>query len=143
MPAHKIKIDDIDMDVSGEFSHKDFSNRIGLTIPDNAVIYGSCFAQQDLDTIVFNPGMKGVQFFNCNLDNVVIPPGNPINKASGCSRRRIKVMNDLRDWELNAQGNPLKVVNEKHWINQGLSVDPLDIPAQKLNDISEIKKAVV
>lgn len=49
-----------------------------------------------------------------------------------CSRRRFKIQNDLRDWEIDDKDKPVKVINQKYWDLEGVSVDPKDIPAQKI-----------
>lgn len=49
-----------------------------------------------------------------------------------CSQRRFKIQNDLRDWEVDNKNKPVKVINEKFWVMQEVSVDPKDIPAQKI-----------
>lgn len=49
-----------------------------------------------------------------------------------CSRRRFKIQNDLRDWELDSKDKPVKVINEKFWNLQDISTDPKDIPTEKI-----------
>ncbi len=65
------------------------------------------------------------------------------NTVVDCSQRRFVIQNDLRDWEINQQGEPVKVTSEKYWINSGYSVDPADIPPQKIDKIEDIKKVPV
>lgn len=57
-----------------------------------------------------------------------------------CSQKRFTVQNDLRDWEIDHMNKPVKVVNEKYWDQVGLSIDPKDIPLQKLSSIDMVKK---
>lgn len=59
------------------------------------------------------------------------------------SRRRFKVQNDLRDWEIDETNKPVKVLNEKYWIREGTSVDPKDIPTEKIPSIDQVPKAEV
>lgn len=49
-----------------------------------------------------------------------------------CSQKRFQVQNDLRDWEIDDGGDPVKVINEKLWVSKGISVDPKHIPKQEL-----------
>ena len=49
-----------------------------------------------------------------------------------CSVKRFEVQNDLRDWEIDQVGAPVKVINEKYWIMKQISVDPKYIPAEKV-----------
>ena len=81
--------------------------------------------------------MTGVTFIRSNLDNVFVPAGNTLVDST---QRKFQIQNDLRDWELDATNKPIKVLNEEYWIKEGYSVDPLDIPSKKLNDIKEINK---
>ncbi len=63
-----------------DYSHRDFTGRtlIEAIDLDNQVILNSCFSQEtDGDLVhIFPEDMTGVNFVNCNLDNVFIPPGN-------------------------------------------------------------------
>ena len=124
----------------GKYDFKDFTGKsLRDTNLDDMVIVGSCFAQEGHPyQHIFNDTMKGVTFRRCNLDNVYIPPGNIMDD---CSNRQIMVQNDLRDWEVDEHLFPVRVVNEKAWIASGKTVDPQDIPAERLKDISEIKDA--
>lgn len=49
-----------------------------------------------------------------------------------CSKKRFKVQNDLRDWEINDGGDPVKVINEKYWNMKGISINPRHIPEQPI-----------
>lgn len=126
-----------------EYSFRDFTHRKltdhGIIESDlsNKIIYASCFSQENPDSHIFPEDMTGVMFYNCNLDNVYIPPGNTV---IGGSQRRFKVQNDLRDWEIDGTDTPKEVINKEYWISQGYSVDPKDIPATKLEKIEDIKK---
>lgn len=122
----QIRFPDGAFDVDDAYSRKDFTGYAAVSIPDGIIIYMSCFSQETPDSEIFRADMTGVTFRNCNLDNVVVPPGN---RAIDCSQRRFKVQNDLRDWELDAADQPAAVINEKYWLQQGLSVDPANIPA--------------
>jgi len=116
---------------SMEWSLKHFSQKTGIDIPDGTVVYASTFHHEVPDTIVFRPDMTGVRFVRCNLDNVVIPPGNIVESSS---QRRYKVQNDGRDWEVDSEGNPVRLVNREAAIEEGRSTDPKDIPATRVVD---------
>lgn len=112
-----------------DFTGWTFADRPEYSFTDKTVT-GSCFSQEKPDSVVFAPGTKNVRFIKCNLDNVALPPGSIIGAA--CSQRRFVVQNDLRDWEVDLSNVPVKVMNEKYWTMQKMSVSPTDIPAQKL-----------
>ncbi len=50
-----------------------------------------------------------------------------------CSTRRIQIQNDLREWEIDKQNKPTKVLNEKMWALKNISVDVRDIPKTKVS----------
>lgn len=80
-----------------------------MSIPSGTIVSNSCFSCETPDSSVFPKGMKGVRFFNCNLDNVVLPPGNPeIGENQNCSNKRFKMNPDeekKRDWEIDDKGD--------------------------------------
>lgn len=133
----KIVFEGKDYECSDEFSRKNFTHAI-LTERnlDGLAIYASCFMHEEPDSEVFPENMTGVTFLNCNLDNVKIPPGNTV---VGGTQRRFKVQNDLRDWEIDDDNLPTRVLNEKHWVAAGYSVDPADIPEIPIKHLKFIK----
>ncbi len=50
-----------------------------------------------------------------------------------CSTRRFQIQNDLREWEIDKQNKPTKVLNEKYWELKNISIDPKYIPAEKIS----------
>ena len=138
----KIIIDNQEVIFNDKYSKKDFTGKSLLSETDleGIVIYGSCFSQETPKTRVFSDAVKNITFYNCNLDNVLLVKPGWI--TIGCSERMFKVQNDLRDWEIDIAGKPLKVLNEKYWINEKFSVDPQDIPLTKISDIGEIKRVI-
>lgn len=112
-----------------EWSFKDFTGRTGLEVPNDIVIYRSCFSNETLDAKVFPDDMKGVTIIYSNLDNVFIPDGNTV---IDCTQNRFKVQNDKEDWILDGTDKPLEPVNKKLFEKLGLSIDPLDLPETPL-----------
>lgn len=126
-------------------------NYMGLSLVDldpdefsDTTIVGTCFAQEaeynanashngsnghvDTRIDVFPPGTHNVTFLRCNLDNVRVT-GQPSTVGEGSTNRKIRVMNDAEDWELNENNNkPVRPVNVKSFEKYGLSIDPADIP---------------
>ncbi len=124
-----------------QLSFRDFT---GWSMKDHAelsfngkTIYGSCFSNEKPDSQIFPVTMRNATFAKCNLDNIILPA---TNTAIQCSQRRFKAQNDLRDWEIDVSNNPVRVINEKYWISRRFSVDPNDIPAQRLNSLDEITR---
>lgn len=115
-------------DCADAWSRKDFTGNSRVAVPDGVIVYQTCFSQETPDSHIFRPAMTGVTFRNCNLDNVFVPNGNTV--MPGCSTRRFALQNDLRDWEINASGVPIRVLNERYWQQQGFAVDPALIPPQ-------------
>lgn len=108
---------------------------------NNTIIQGSCFYQEwreGDETImkdIFPKDMKGVLFIACNLDNVYIDETkNTILKdtTAQCSHKKIKVQNDLCDWVLNDDDTPKEPAEKEKFIKLGISIDPKDIPKNKL-----------
>lgn len=126
------------IDYDDTFSLRDFTNQnLKSQKMNGLIIYGSCFSQEIIDNDIFPDGMTGTSFYNCNLDNIFIPPGNTV---IGGSQKRFKPENDIRDWEVDNLNQPVKVVSEEAWILLKFSVDKNDIPVQKLDSINAIVK---
>lgn len=109
------------------YSSKDFTGQIlkNKTDMNNQIIEGSCFSQETPDTHVFPEDMTGTTFIDCNLDNVFIPQGNTVQ---GGTQKRYKIQNDLRDWYLDENDNPIELVGLKYWQMNGYPTNPNDIP---------------
>lgn len=73
---------------------------------DNLQIEGLCLSQEK-PSEVLPPNLMGVTFSYCNLDNVIIPPGNTLVH---CSNRRFAIQEDGLDWELDENNQPIKVL---------------------------------
>ena len=93
------------------YSHKNFTGQYLTQAADlgGQTIIGSCFSHEKPDTVVFPDDMAGVTFIRCNLDNVVIPPGNTLVE---CQIRRFLAQDDGLDWEVDENNNPLNPLGE-------------------------------
>ena len=120
-------------------SGKDFHNFPEYKF-SNKTVYASNFSQEIPDSDIFAEDTENVTFVQCNLDNVKLPDGSAV---IGGSQRSFKVQNDLRDWEVDDRDKPVKLVNEDYWKSRGFSVNPEDIPAQKITKVDDAPKADV
>lgn len=109
------------------YSFKDFTGQIlsDKTDMSNQIITGSCFSQETPDTHVFPEDMTGTTFIDCNLDNVFIPQGNTVIRGT---QKRFIVQNDLRDWIIDENNNPIKLVQEDFWVDNGYPISTDSIP---------------
>ena len=89
---------------------------------------------------IFPPLMVGVDFERCNLDNVLVAPGNTVDARS--QHRLIKVQNDLEDWEIDkTTKEPIEPLNKEEFIVLGISTDPKDIQLTiKTKSVTEEKR---
>lgn len=125
-----------------KYSFKDLMNQDFRNVPaeefNNSTIRGSNLYQEwqsgDVMKDIF-PDVAGLVFDGCNLDNVLIKDGMTIlDTDSGItSNRKICVQNDREDWVLNDSLEPVEPVNKKRFEKLGLSIDPVDIPAEMLD----------
>lgn len=130
----RITIDKVTYETDDELSGRDFTGWDFNDRPEydfsNKVIYASVFSNETPRSLIFPSKTSGVTFLHCNLDNVELPDASV---AVNCSTKSFEVQNDLRDWEIEPLTDvPIKVLNEKYWVSKGISVDPADIPAQKV-----------
>jgi len=113
------------------YSHKDYTT--GKLYAEknlkNLIIYNSCFSKETPDLKVFPTEMTGVTFYNCNLDNCFIPPGNTV---IGGATRRFMVQNDRNDWLIDKDNKPLEPLNKTEYIKLGLNIDPKDLPTEMM-----------
>jgi hypothetical protein len=96
---------------------------------DGLTIEGSCFSQETPNSHIFPADMTGVTFISCNLDNVFIPDGNTVIQ---CSQKSFEIQNDLEDWIVDENDEPIEPVNKKQFERLGLSTDPADLPDEPL-----------
>jgi phage-related protein len=100
-------------------------------------IIGTQFFQEwqegevDVTKDIFPDGMTGVTFIKCNLDNILIPVGNTVQESTA---KKLKVQNDLNDWIVDDKDKPLEPKNKDDYILAGHSIDPKDIPAEKITE---------
>lgn len=123
-------------------SFKDFTGRVltdeTLYNFNGKTIYATCFSQETPGAIVFPDGMKGVTFVKCNLDNVTLPVDSII---IGCSQRQFEVQNDLNDWLVDENKNPVIPVDHEVYTKFNLPIPkPEDIPSQKVTERVDLKK---
>ena len=74
---------------------------------------------------MFPPGIIGIHFKGCNLDNVIIPFGNT---TEGCCQRQTAWQNDGEAWTVDDELKPIEPRSKKEYQRLGISVDPKDIP---------------
>lgn len=139
-PGYEGQILEYDENYSGKsFIYQDLSDRKDM---DGITIYSSIFASEIPDTKIFSDNMKNVRFVNCNLDNIIIPPGNILQN---CSNRRFKIQNDGNDWIIDNSNKPIKPLND--WVFTKFNVpvpDPKNIPTDKVTvriDLLAVAKA--
>lgn len=70
------------------------------------IIEGLCLSQC-APRNVLPASLTGVTFIDCNLDNVRIPSGNTRIRGSN---RFYQVQDDGQDWEIDVNGNPIKIL---------------------------------
>ncbi len=127
-----------DLPINEKYSFQDFTGKTLTDIPpeefNNTVIIGSSFFHFNKpNTWVFPENMTGVVFKQCNLDNVYIPIGNFIITEGNdkSTNKKIKTQNDLDDWILDDNLNPLEPMNKEERLKAGVSINPLDIPERE------------
>lgn len=103
---------------------------------NNSEIERSCFYQEwaddgDVMKDIFPDGMTGVTFQRCNVDNVFVDETKNTIEAT-CSHRTIKMQNDWDDWTLDVSEKPVEPLNKAQRIAAGVSIDPRDIPTEKM-----------
>ena len=116
---------------------------------DNSLVRNSCFYQEARRDgsgpgwaanglrAIMPAGVTGAEFLNCNLDNCRLPAGATMIEQDGvptCSRRRIRVQNDRRDWLLDANGDPTEPVTRRQDQQEGRNVAPGQIPGTPISD---------
>lgn len=120
-------------EVDEELSFKIFTNWDLKEHPEldlnGKIIYASSFYNETPDADILPTGLSGATFIKCDLNNVIVPGDNTI---IDCTQERIEVMNDLRSWVTDPEGNAVKVLDEEYWQAKGVSIDPRTIPDKKI-----------
>jgi len=126
-----LKYNNQDYDYDPDWSFKNFTNLNCPDLPDGITVYASSFYWEQPDCHTFRDDLKGVTFIKCNLDNLIIPPGNVV---IDCHTRKFKCQNDGHDWCLDEKDNPVKLLcGDKPFVKFGLPIPtPADIPAEKV-----------
>ncbi len=130
----KVMYDGEIIEVSDKYSWMDFTGRrlVEKAALEGAVIYASCFSQEIPDREVFPLDIKELTLLNCNLDNVKL---NPAWKVVNCRTNRFQVQKDLNDWIIDEHNQPVKPLNWKVFVRQGLPMpNPGDIPVVAVKD---------
>lgn len=96
------------MSIDNQYTNTDYtglnlSDRIDM---DNLVIVGMCLSQP-IPRNILPPNLTNITFVDCNLDNVILPVSATI---IGSSNRMFKPQDDGLDWEIDADGNPTKIL---------------------------------
>lgn len=133
------KIDDMEFTYDDKYSLKDYTDKTLLDVNpeelEGITIFGSCFSKEIPDTKVFPDTIKKLTLINCNLDNVYIKPQW---RVIGGTRKKFKAQNDLEDWFVDNNNNPIEPLEKEKFLELGISTDPKNIPKQKLpNPIRE------
>lgn len=107
----------------------DLSDRVDM---NNLTIENLCLSQETPHAHVLPFNLTGVAFIACNLDNVFIPAGNTL---SFCTTKTFKVQNDLEDWLVDSVTLlPIEPLSKDRFLARGLSINPIDIPLQKMSE---------
>ena len=99
------------------------------------IIYASVFYQEwakgdvKVEKHIFPDTMKGVTFYNCNLDNVYVDETK--NTIIGGTHLAIQVQNDWDDWVLDNNLKPIEPMNKERRMEAGISINPKDISSVK------------
>ena len=135
--AQTIRYGNEDIKMSDKYSGKGYPyHRLSFkheTDMKDINIYGSVFYQECLEgeEVVKDifPDDATITFYNCNLDNILIPSGCQV---IGGSNKKLKIQNDWEDWILDNDLKPIKPMNKELRLEKGISVLPKDIPKKKL-----------
>jgi len=130
------------MNINEKYSYKDFTNKNLLDVPveelNDTTIVGSCFYQEATESQVefdiFPKGITGVHFIRCNLDNIIVPDTctMDLDSPDACSHRKIQIQNDMADWILDDNDNPIEPIDKKMREMENISIDPKDLPEEKI-----------
>lgn len=127
-----------------ELSFKDFTNWDFRSIKKydftGKTIYGSTFMNEKPNSVIFTEETSDVTFVKCNLDNIVLPKKS---RLIGCSQRMFKAQNDLRDWQIDKDGKPQKLISEEYWQKIGTSIDPKEIPLEEIKNDKNIPVEII
>ena len=127
--------------INEKYSYKAYSYH-GLSFKNrpasefnNTTIKGSCFYQdwkegESVVKDIFPDGMVGVEFKNCNIDNLFIPVGNTV---VGGTNKKIKEQNDKEDWVLNDSLEPVEPITKEIRLKAKvpMNIDPKKLPKKK------------
>lgn len=94
--------------MSNPYTNKDFTGRDLSDREDmsDLMIEGLCLSQST-PSHVLPAHLTNTTFIDSNLDNVIVPAGNFMIR---CANRRFIPMEDGNDWEIDDDGNPIKIL---------------------------------
>lgn len=116
---------------------------------DQSLVRNSCFYQEaprdgtgrgwnaNGFRTIMPADVTGVEFLGCNLDNCRLPAGATMMEQDGvptCSRRKLRVQNDRRDWLLDGAGEPTEPTGRREAREDGSNVDPAELPGTPITD---------
>lgn len=125
-----VKLSGIEIEYDDEWSFKNFVNQDlhHLTQIHDVIIYSSQFYWEKPDSNPFPSWAKNLTFIKCNLDNIIIPNDSVVIQ---CSQKRFESQNDLNDWEIDSDDNPVRPVIYQVFEKLGLDIPhPDDIPEE-------------
>lgn len=125
-----------------QWSLKNYSTQELLreNIKPGTTIYASFFSKETPNSPIF-PVVQNLTLIECALDNVFIPPGVTVKTVYRNPPIQYKVQNDLRDWILDQNSKPVKLIDENYWAAKGFSISTADIPSTPINSTDDIKKS--
>lgn len=132
----RLTYNEITYDTDDELSGRDFAGWAFLDRRDidfsGKVIYASVFAHETPEAVVFEDSRaRGTTFIRCNLINVLIPADATV---IDCLTDRTIRQNDYEQWYVDGIDQPIMPLEHKRYRQLGISIDPLDIPAQPMRE---------
>lgn len=134
--------------INATWSFQDFEDKLLIDVPieefpSELPIVGSNFSQQIMETSVFPKGVSGLQFINCNLDNVILPEGCKLC-ADSCNQQH-KIGNDGKDYVIqittDAKDSEKKIYTEVAIIGTAEAVAEWETKRTDVLDIVALKEA--
>jgi hypothetical protein len=119
------------MDMKRGFKRIDFSKVDPAEFSDSMIVNSSFEADEPYSKF-FPDGVKNCVFKGCNINNIELPDGMTLDTERPGTNRHFKEQNDREYWLVDKGLNPTEPRNKPKFLALGLSIDPKDIPAEKL-----------